>query len=73
MIELLALTIVATSMLLAVVAAVRCKQLTAGIPMMLDLWIAAGLLRLTHTSSWSAIASAAALIVIRRFVARALL
>lgn len=43
------------------------------LPLTLDLWTAAGLLRLTADRSWSAVATAAALVLVRRVVARPLL
>jgi hypothetical protein len=43
------------------------------LPLSLDLWTAAGLLRLTADRSWSAVATAAALVLVRRVVARPLL
>jgi hypothetical protein len=45
----------------------------AVLPLTLDLWTAAGLLRLTADRSWTAVATAAALVLVRRVVARPLL
>jgi len=72
MIDLLALAIVGASAVVAVIAAVDTERLTAGVPMMLDLWLAAGLLRLAYTDSWPTIAGAAALIAIRKLVSHVL-
>jgi hypothetical protein len=44
----------------------------AGLPMMLELWTAGGLLRLAGTPSWSAILSAAAVFALRELVVREL-
>lgn len=48
-------------------------RLRPALPLTLDLWTAAGLLRLTADRSWSAVATAAALVLVRRVVARPLL
>ncbi len=68
-----AFVIIAASALVAILAALRTGKLMSGVPMLLDLWIAAGLLRLAATDSWTAIGGAAALIVIRKLVVIALL
>ena len=67
----LALAVVAASIPIGLLVAIVSRRVGAGIPAMLDLWIAAGLLRLSYTSSWSAIAGAAALIAIRKVVVAA--
>ncbi len=41
--------------------------------MMLDLWVAAGLLRLSADASWPRVAAVASIVVIRHVVARTLL
>lgn len=65
--------LVAASVLVSIVAAVRTGKLLSGVPMLLDLWIAAGLLRLAATDSWTAIGGAAALIAVCKLVIMALL
>jgi hypothetical protein len=69
----IALVIVAASVVLATVAAVRSRNVVAGVPLMLDLWIAAGLLRLTENTTWTKIAAAAVLIALRKVVGHGLL
>ena len=64
----IALVLVAASTVLATLAAVRTRHVLAGVPLMLDFWIAAGLLRLTQNTSWTKIAAAATLIAIRKLV-----
>lgn len=68
MIAAVAFALVGASIALAVVAALREERLLAGVPLMLDVWLAAGLLRLTQSDSWTKIAAAAALIGIRKLV-----
>lgn len=69
----IALVVVAGSVVLATAAALRTRNVLAGVPLMLELWIAAGLLRLTQDASWTKIAAAAALIAIRKVVGHGLL
>lgn len=45
---------------------VRTRQLSAALPVLLDLLLAAGLLRLTGEQSWSSLGAAAAIIAIRK-------
>lgn len=73
MMDAAALVIITGSALVAILAAVRTRSLLSGVPMLLDLWVAAGLLRLAATDSWPAIGGAAALIAIRKLVALVLL
>jgi hypothetical protein len=73
MMDAAALVIIAASALVAILAAVRTGKLLSGVPMVLDLWIAAALLRLATTDTWTAIGSAAALVAIRKLVVIALL
>ena len=68
----LALAIVVASIALAAFAWLRTHELRAALALMLDLWIAAGLLRLTQDASWRAIAGAAAIIGIRKLVVHGL-
>ena len=69
----IALVVVGASVLLGAIAALRTRNILAPLPLMLDLWIAAGLLRLTQSTSWTKIAAAAVLIAIRKLVGTALL
>lgn len=48
------------------------SALRHGIVMMVEMWTAAALLRLTHHAGWQAIAAAGALIAIRQLVAMGL-
>ncbi len=60
---------------LGVVAAALCMvrgQVRAGIGLGLDLWLAAGLLTLTVTTSWSTIATVAIIVAIRHLATRAI-
>lgn len=72
MITATAFALVGASIVLAVATALREHRLLAGVPLMLDLWLAAGLLRLTQSDSWTKIAAAAALIAIRKLVGQGL-
>lgn len=67
-----ALAIVAASVVVAVVAWLRTRELRSALALLLDLWVAAGLLRLTQDASWRAIAGAAAIIGIRKLVVHGL-
>lgn len=51
----------------ALIAASRGRP-RVGIAMMLDLWVAAGLLNLAGTTSWPALGGAAAMILVRHLV-----
>ncbi|MBF5045487.1 hypothetical protein FGE12_23975 [Aggregicoccus sp. 17bor-14] len=44
----------------------------AGLAMMLDLWVAAGLLRLAGAPDWRRVLAAALLVLVRKLVTRAL-
>ncbi len=63
-----ALAIVSASIVIALVAFLRTHQLRQAMSFMLDLWVAAGLLRLSQDASWTAIAGAVALIAVRKLV-----
>lgn len=58
--------LVAAGILLMAAAVLVTRRITVGLPILLDLLLAAGLVRLSATSSWSAIASAALIVVIRK-------
>ncbi len=62
----------AAGLLAGAAALASTRSLRAALPVTLDLWTAAGLLRLTADRSWTAVAVAAALVSIRRVVARTL-
>ncbi len=53
-------------------AAVATASARAGIAVMLELWTAAGLLRLGGDAGWDAIGAAAMLVAVRKLVGRAL-
>jgi hypothetical protein len=56
---------------LAVLAATRSPR--TALPVLLDLLLAAGLLRLAAAPGWAALGTAAAVVAVRRTLARALL
>lgn len=68
----IAFAVLAASIPVAVLVAFATRRLSAAVPVMLDLWVPAGLLRLSESGAWSAIAGAAALIAIRKVVVSAL-
>lgn len=63
-----ALAIVTASIPIALVAWLRTRQLREGAAIMLDLWLAAGLLRLSEDTTWTRLAGVAAIIVVRKLV-----
>ncbi len=68
----LSLAIVAAAIAVGLVAWLRTHDLAGALALMLDLWVAAGLLHLTHASTWRAILAAAAIIGIRKLVVHGL-
>jgi hypothetical protein len=58
--------VVAAGLALSALTLLSTRRLSAALPVLLDLLLAAGLLRLSATASWQAIASAAAIVVIRK-------
>jgi hypothetical protein len=60
--------VAAAGVVMAVVAGLVMGRLLAGLPLLLDLMLAAGLLRLAVATQWPALISAAAIIVIRKLV-----
>jgi hypothetical protein len=64
----LALLVTAAALLAGLVALVATRRPAAALPVLLDLLVAAGLLRLVGTPSWSALATAAAVILLRRLI-----
>ncbi len=68
-----ALALTAAGALAALVGSAATGRPRAALPMALELWTAAGLMKLTADRSWSAVALAAALVAVRRVLARSLL
>ncbi len=68
----LSLAIVGAALLVGLVAWVRTHDLRGALALMLDLWVAAGLLHLAHAATWRAIAGAAAIIATRKLVVHGL-
>ena len=58
--------VVAAGLALSALTLLSTRRMTTALPVLLDLLLAAGLLRLSATASWQAIASAAAIVVIRK-------
>ena len=58
--------VVTAGLALSALTLLSTRRLSAALPVLLDLLLAAGLLRLSATASWQAIASAAAIVVIRK-------
>ncbi len=63
-----AVLVSALGLLAGVVGAVATGTARGGLPIMLDLWTAAGLLRLASSPGWSSIGAAGALVLVRRLV-----
>ncbi|HLZ38745.1 MAG TPA: hypothetical protein VKP64_13545 [Mycobacteriales bacterium] len=72
MIDDLAVVVSAAGLLCGVLAFVRTRDAWCGVRVLLDLLLAAGLLRLAATSGWSQLAAAAALVAVRRLLTIAL-
>lgn len=60
--------VAAMALLLGALAVVFCASPGAGLHVFLDLLLAAGLLRLATADTWSALATAAAVVAIRKVV-----
>ena len=58
--------VVAAALLVAGLVLLATRQVAVALPVLLDLLLVAGLLRLSATGSWQAIASAAAIVVVRK-------
>jgi hypothetical protein len=58
--------VIAAALVLSALTLLATRRVAAALPVLLDLLLAAGLLRLSATASWQAIASAAAIVVIRK-------
>ena len=64
----LALAVTAAALLAGLVALATTRRPAAALPVFLDLLVAAGLLRLVGQPSWQALATAAAVILLRRLI-----
>ena len=64
----LALLITALALLSGLVALVATRRPAAALPVFLDLLVAAGLLRLVGEPGWPALATAAAIVLLRRLI-----
>ncbi len=64
----LSLAVGAAAVVVGAVALAATRDLRAALPLMLDLLLAAGLLRLAASSTWTAIVTAAGLVLIRKVV-----
>lgn len=60
--------LVAAAIVLGALVLARTRRIGVALPVMLDLLLAAGLLRLSATATWRAIATAAGLIVVRKLL-----
>ena len=58
--------VIAAALLVAALVLLVTRKVAAALPVLLDLLLAAGLLRLSATASWQAIASAAGIVVVRK-------
>src|SRR5918912_785974 len=58
--------VVAAALAVSALTLLSTRRIATALPVLLDLLLAAGLLRLSATASWQAIASAAAIVVIRK-------
>jgi|tagenome__1003787_1003787.scaffolds.fasta_scaffold20859098_2 hypothetical protein len=58
--------VVAAGLVLSALTLLATRRVTASLPVLLDLLLAAALLRLSAAASWQAIASAAAIVVLRK-------
>ena len=64
----LALLVTAAALAAGLVALLATRRPAAALPVFLDLLVAAGLLRLVGEPSWQALATAAAILVLRRLI-----
>jgi hypothetical protein len=64
----LALLVTAAALAAGLVALIATRRPAAALPVLLDLLVAAGLLRLVGEPSWQALATAAAILVLRRLI-----
>ena len=71
--DVLALSVSGCGVLAALFAIGATRHVRLALAVALELWTAAGLLRLTEGASWYAVAGAAAIIATRKVVSRAFL
>jgi hypothetical protein len=64
----LALLVTAAALLSGLVALAATRRPGAALPVLLDLLVAAGLLRLVGEPTWQALATAAAIVLLRRLI-----
>jgi uncharacterized membrane protein len=72
MIAAVALGLVVVGVSLALAQALLEARLLAGIPLMLDMWLAASLLRLSQDMAWTQLAAVGAIVLVRKLVLFAL-
>ena len=70
--DLAALAISAAGLVAFAAAVVGTGSFRAGLRLALDLWMAAGLLRLAEPADWQRLAAAAGLIIVRQLAGRGL-
>lgn len=70
--DVIAMLLSCAGLFVVLCAAIVTRMLRAGVPMMLELWTAAGLLKLAGDPSWSTVAIAAAMIALRHLTSAAL-
>jgi hypothetical protein len=58
--------VIAAALAVSALTLLSTRRIATALPVLLDLLLAAGLLRLSATASWQAIASAAAIVLIRK-------
>jgi hypothetical protein len=58
--------VVAAALAVSALTLLSTRRIATALPVLLDLLLAAGLLRLSATGTWQAIASAAAIVLIRK-------
>jgi hypothetical protein len=68
----IALGFAAAGLVALVLAGIVTRDPRSGLPIMLELWMAAGLLRLSDNPSWETVSTAAIIVVIRTVVVRGL-
>lgn len=66
--EIIPILIAGSGLCCAILYIAVLKEVRPGLGMMLDLWVAAGLLRLSTNLSWEPLASSAALIATRKLI-----
>lgn len=62
-----------SGVVVVVMAGAFYRNALLGVPLALDFWMAAGLLKLTGVPSWSSLLTAALLVIIRKVVVSALI